>query len=104
MNGAARATLTLSTGLAPCALQHLTPLLRIDLGRIRRLDEIEQHVEEALGLVEVGEVAGLLEELEAAGGHQLMRRHAVLYRDDGVALAPDEEKRDVLGQIEAVCG
>ena len=37
-------------------------------------------------------------------GHQLVRRQAVLDRDDRVALAPDEQERDVLGEVEAVAG
>src|SRR5215210_8869285 len=112
MNGAARATLTLSrlrlhAGVArpaPAGLQHLAPLVRIDVGRFRRVDEIEQHVEEALGVVQVREVAGSLEELETAGGHQLVCRQAMFHGDDGVALPPDEEKRQVLGEVQAVGG
>ena len=47
---------------------------------------------------------GALEQLEPAAGHQLMRRQAVLDRDDRVAVAPDDHERDVLGEVEAVGG
>ena len=51
---------------ATSRLQHPPPLLRIHIGRIGRVDEIQQHLEEALGLVEVGKVARPLEQLETA--------------------------------------
>jgi hypothetical protein len=59
-------------GAAP-ALQHLPPLRRVHVSRVGGFDEVEQHVDEALGLLQVGEVARSLKEFEATGGHQLVR-------------------------------
>src|SRR3712207_6945988 len=33
--------------------QHLPPALRFDLGRLRRVDELRQHLDEALRLVDI---------------------------------------------------
>ena len=85
-------------------VEQLAPAVGVERGRLGRLDEVDEHVDEALGLVQLGEVAGVAEHLQAAAGHLLVGRAAVGDGDDRVALAPDQQERDVLGQVQAVGG
>src|SRR6185503_8845874 len=54
--------------------------------------------------VEVREVPRLLEDREAAARHRLGGPVAVGYGDDPVALAPDDQRRDGVREVEAVAG
>ena len=59
-------------------------------------------VDEASGVVELGEVAGVFEDLKPAAGHGLLGGVRVVDGQYGVALAPDDQCRHVLGEVEAV--
>ena len=58
--------------------------------------------DEAQRIVEVREMARVGKDLEPAARHEPMGRARVLDRDDRVALAPDEQERDRLGEVEAI--
>src|SRR5262245_50101557 len=68
--------------------------LGLHVRRLGGADERPQQAREAQRVVEVGEVARVLEDLELAARHQLVRAAAVRGRDDRVDPAPDEQRRD----------
>ena len=57
-----------------------------------------------LGVLEVGEVRGAGQGLEAAVGDRVVGREAVRDRDRVVALAPDDQGGNLAEQVEAVAG
>ena len=63
-----------------------------------------EHRGEPLGVVDVGEVGGLRQRGEVAVGDRVVGGAPVLDRDRVVALAPDDERRHPLEQVEAVDG
>ncbi len=64
-----------------------------------RSHELVEDPHEARRVRVVGEVAGLVEDLELAARHHGVDEAAVPERDDGVAPAPDDQRRDALGEI-----
>ena len=71
----------------------------MDLRRLARRHELDEQPNKAKRIVEVREVAGIRKDLEPAARDESMRRARVLDRDDRVALAPDEQKRNRLGEL-----
>jgi hypothetical protein len=71
----------------------------MDLGRVRRVDEVDQHPDESKRIVEVQEVPCLGKQLKSAPRQRPMGRKRVLDRDDRVALAPHEQERDRLSEV-----
>jgi hypothetical protein len=69
-----------------------------------RLDEIADHGDEASRVLAVREVAAAGKDLQAAAGNRGVGRAAVMMRDEGIAVAPDDHGRHVRGEIEAVAG
>ena len=57
-----------------------------------------------LRIVVEWEVARPREDLESTARNQLVRAAAVVKRDDRVLLAPDQHRRDLLGEVEEVTG
>src|SRR4051794_11753712 len=77
----------------------------VGLGDRRRLgiaQEAFEHREEPDRVLAVREVAGPLEDLEAASGDRVLGGAAVRDRDDRVALAPDDQRREMGGEVEAI--
>jgi len=50
------------------------------------------------------EVPAIGEDLEATAGNRLVCRSAVRHRDHPVALAPDDQRGDVRGEVEPIRG
>ena len=86
------------------AAQHLAPPDGIDLRRLRGLDEVVQDADEAQRVVEVREVARVGKTSSRLPGDEPVRGAPVVGRDDRVALAPDDQEGDRLGEVEAVGG
>jgi hypothetical protein len=63
-----------------------------DTGRDRTLDELGQHVHEAVGLLAVGVVPDALEDLQLASRDGLVRGEGVVQGDDRVGVAPDDQR------------
>ena len=75
---------------------------RRDLRGLGRVDELRQHLDEAMRLVDLREVARLLEDLQPARRHPLVHGIRMRDRDDAVALAPDDQERRLLREVEPV--
>ncbi len=59
--------------------QHVQVLVgELELGWVGALDEVDEHAGEAHGLLELGEVAGALEDLKAAARYAPMSHRGVL--------------------------
>ena len=82
--------------------QELGPALGGVRGGVGRRDEVLHDVDEASGVVELGEVAGVLEDFEPAAGHGFLGGVPVVDGQYRVALAPDDQRRHVLGEVQAV--
>ena len=82
--------------------KELGPALGGVRGGVGRRHKVFHDVDEALGVVELGEVAGVLEDLQPAAWHGLLGGVRVVDGQYGVALAPDDQGRHVLGEVEAV--
>ena len=67
-------------------------------------DRVLEQGDEPVGLVEMREVAGALEQLKPTARHQLVRAPPLLDRDDPVARAPHDQQRQLGGQIQPVDG
>ena len=63
-----------------------------------------EDVGQPIRVFQVGEVGGAGQRLEAAVGDRLLGLAAVRERDGAVALAPDDQRRHLLQQVEAVSG
>src|SRR5688572_32789415 len=82
------------------ALQPLADLLLVVLEGLGRLDEVLELADEAQRRVEHRPVAGALE-LDVGGvPDDLVRVPPVLDRDDRVVAAPEDQRRDLVGEIE----
>src|SRR5436190_22359463 len=75
------------------------PVERRGVGAV---DELADDAGEALRHVRVREVARLVEDDQPAAGHRLVRGMRVVHRDDPVAPAPEDQRGDVLGEVEPV--
>ena len=75
-----------------------------EVGRLRRLTELDQQRGEPLRVGVVRHVTGVREDLEAAPGHRVVRCRAVTRRDDRVLLTPDDQRRQQARELEAVVG
>src|SRR4051794_22143854 len=89
-------------GSAGVGEHQVARVVQVDARGLRRAHELGDEVLEARRIVEVREVARALEELQPAARHELLGAHAVDGGDDRVALAPDEQGRHGLREIEAV--
>ena len=89
-------------GLVHAAAQELPQARRVDVRRLGGVDEVAQHAHEAQRVVEVREVAGGGEDLQAAVGDEPVGGAPVVDRDDRIALPPDDQEGDRLGEVEAV--
>src|SRR4051812_49733819 len=76
----------------------------VEFGRLGVVEETLQDGGESTGSLKLGDVAGVREDLQAAAGHLGMGGTTVGDRDDRVALAPDDQHRQVLGEVEPIEG
>ena len=85
-----------------CAAQQVAPAGGGDVRRLGRPHEVGQQPHEAQRIVEVREVAGSGKDLELAARHQAVGVVRMRDRDDRVALAPHDQERQRLGEVEPV--
>ena len=88
--------------LVSAAAQQLAPAIGMNVRRLGRLHEVDQQRHEAKRIVQMREVPCVRKELEPAARNEPMGGARVLDRDDRVALAPEDQERDRLGQVEAI--
>src|SRR5215213_7069785 len=74
----------------------------VELPRLRLRQEGLQDGGEALRLLHVREVPGVREQLEPAARHRGVRTVRMVDRDDRIALAPDQQRRQARGEVEPV--
>jgi AcrR family transcriptional regulator len=86
----------------PVGAEELCPALGGERGGFGHVHEVVDDGDEAPGVVELREVAGVLEDLEAGAGHGLLGGVSVVDGQDRVPLPPNDQGRHVLGQVEAV--
>src|SRR4051794_8136618 len=86
-------------GLEPC-----DPLVAIEIGGLGLGEGALEGGDEVAGALEHRDVAGVLEDLEAAVGEGRLGFAAVLDRDDRVVFAPNDEEWQGFGEVEAVEG
>src|SRR5215213_3040114 len=86
-------------GLEPCS-----PLVAVELCWLGFGEEAFEGGDEAAGALELGDVAGVLEDLQAAAGKLGVGLAGVLDGDDRVVLAPDDEEGQGFGEVELVEG
>ena len=80
------------------------PLVAVELCRVGFGKEAFEDGDEAAGALLLGDVAGVLEDLEVAAGEGGVGLAAVVDGDDRVVLAPDDEDREGVGEVELVEG
>lgn len=85
-------------------MQQLAPRLLGDGRGLGRLNEVDERLEKALGRLAVRKMSRVVEYLEAASGNGLVGRVGVVDRNERVPPAPDEERRDQGGEIQAIDG
>jgi len=73
-----------------------------ELRGLGRRAELAEHGGEAVRVVLLRHVAGVLEADEAAPGHRLVRGDAVRHGDDRVVVAPHDQRRQPVGEREPV--
>src|ERR1700761_7007673 len=74
----------------------------LKFGWVGALDEVDEHAGEAAGLVELREVAGVVEDLQAAARYAPMGDRGVLDREEWIPTTPDDQGGDHLCQVEPV--
>ncbi len=84
---------------AGAAAQAVPPHALVVAGRHGARHELTQDPDEARRVGVVGEVPGLVEDLELAARHHGVDQAAVAQRDDGVAPSPHDQRRDPFGQV-----
>src|SRR5215218_8951679 len=89
-------------GLGGAGQHQLARPLGLHVRRLGLRDERAQQAREAERVVEVREVARVLEELQPAAGHQLVSAPAVARGDDRVDPAPDQQRGHGFGEVEPV--
>ena len=73
--------------------QHVQVLVgELKRRRVGVLDEVDEHAGEVHGLLEMGEVAGVVEDLQAAAGYAPMGDRGVLDRDEWIPATPDDQR------------
>ena len=80
------------------------PLPGVELRRPGLLEESLEHRDEAPRRLELRQVAGPVEDLQAAAGDGLVGVLAVADGDDRVTRTPDDEDGYALGEVEPVAG
>lgn len=85
-------------------LEHPLAVLGAETCRLRRVDEVEERVDELLRSLDLGEVTDTLDYHQSAPGHGLVRGVGVADRDDVVPVSPDDQSRHRGRQVEPIHG
>src|SRR5439155_10649104 len=85
-------------------LKAVTQLLLREARGLRRGDEVRDRPGEALWRLTVGKVSDVLEDLEPAPRDRRVGTTGMIHRDDRVARAPHDERREVGGELQPVVG
>lgn len=83
-------------------LQQLTPALWIELRWIGAIHEVDQDIQELLGLVQLRKVSGVRKDLQATARHLLMGSEPMSHRNYGVVLAPDQQEGNMTRKVQPV--
>src|SRR4029077_9544159 len=78
------------------------PLLAVEAGRLGLLEDALEGRDKAPRRLELWKVTDVLEDLQAAGRKPGVGLFAMGGRGDRVAVPPDEQEREILGEVEAV--